>query len=53
MTPEEKERMDYLCQRITVEKDPKVFDDLVRELNELLELKHERIKPEHKANLEQ
>lgn len=51
MTREERERMDYLCQRIAVEKDPKVFDDLVKELNELLERKHERIDPGHKTSL--
>ncbi|HEV3511918.1 MAG TPA: hypothetical protein VGS05_09470 [Candidatus Sulfotelmatobacter sp.] len=52
MTPDEKERMDYLCQRIAVETDPKVFDDLVKELNELLEVKHERIRPGNNANSE-
>jgi hypothetical protein len=50
MTPEERERMDGLCQRIAVEKDPKVFDDLVKELNELLERKHGRIDPGHQSN---
>jgi hypothetical protein len=49
MTPEERERMDYLCKRIAVEKDPETFDRLVKELNDLLEVKHERIHPEHKA----
>ena len=48
MTPEERERMMYLCQLIAVEKDPTVFDQLVLELNELLERKHQRIHPEHK-----
>jgi hypothetical protein len=39
MTPEEKELMNSLCQRIAVEKDPKTFDELVHQLNELLEKK--------------
>ena len=47
MTPEERERMEYLCGRIAVEKDPVTFDKLVQELNELLEAKHQRIHPEH------
>jgi hypothetical protein len=49
MTPEERERMNYLCQRIQEEKDPKIFDELVRELDELMEAKHERIHPEHRT----
>jgi hypothetical protein len=47
MTPEERERMNLLCLRIQDEKDPQTFDRLVRELNELLEVKHGRIHPEH------
>ncbi len=46
MTPEEQERMQYLCQRIAIEKDPQIFDQLVTELNDLLEVKHGRIHPE-------
>jgi len=49
MTPEEQERMEHLCRRIAVEKDPQIFDQLVRELNDLLEIKHGRMHPEHKA----
>jgi hypothetical protein len=48
MSPEEKERMQYLCQRIATEEDPQIFDQLVIELNDLLEVKHVRIHPEHK-----
>jgi hypothetical protein len=48
MTPEETERMYQLCAQI--KKDPKKFDALVRELNDLLEQKHERIHPGHKSN---
>jgi hypothetical protein len=43
MTPEEREYMDRLCERIQVEKDPKLFTLLVDELNQLLEQAHERI----------
>ena len=48
MTPEEREKMNELCKRIQTEKNPQNFDQAVRELNELLEIKHERIHPEHK-----
>jgi hypothetical protein len=51
MTPEERERMEYLCKCIAVEKEPKVFEELVKELNDLLEAKHKRIHPEHKTKL--
>ena len=47
MTTEERERMNWLCNRIQEEKEPNKFDELVRELNDLLEAKHERIHPEH------
>ena len=50
MTPEEREKMNALCERIAVEKVPEKFDELVRELNDLLEQKHERIHPEHKPH---
>lgn len=49
MTPEERERMQQLFQRITVEKDPEIFDQLVKELNDLLEARHARIHPEQKT----
>jgi len=49
MTPEERQRMNWLCLRIQEEKDPKTFHQLVRELTDLLEVKHERIDPEHKT----
>ena len=48
MTPDGKERMSDLCKQIAIEKDPQTFDILVQELNDLLELKHGRIHPEHK-----
>ena len=43
MTPEETLRMNELCKRIQVEKDPSTFDALVYELNELLASKERRI----------
>jgi hypothetical protein len=49
MTPEEREKMDELCRHIQTEKNPEIFDQLVRELNELIEEKHERIHPGHKT----
>jgi hypothetical protein len=48
MTSEETEQMNELCKQIQLEKDPKTFDRLVKELNDLIEIKHERIHPEHK-----
>jgi hypothetical protein len=48
MTPEEKELMDALCKRIAVEQDPKKFDELVFQLNELLEKKEHRLKPDQR-----
>jgi hypothetical protein len=47
MTAEERERMDWLCSRIADEKNPLVFHELLRELNELMEKKRQRIHPEH------
>jgi hypothetical protein len=43
VTPDERERMNWLCLRIQEEKNPKTFDELVHELNELLEDIHGRI----------
>ena len=48
MTSEEREKMNELCRQIQTEKNPEIFDQLVLELNELIEVKHERIHPEHK-----
>lgn len=44
MTPDERERMAILCERIAKEKDPDIFDKLVRELNDLLALKRGRMR---------
>ena len=38
MSPEERQTMNRLCQRIQEEKDSQTFDKLVKELNDLLEL---------------
>jgi protein-tyrosine phosphatase len=43
MTAEERERMNWLCSRIADEKNPSVFHELLRELNELMEKKRQRI----------
>ena len=51
MTPEEREQINYLCKRIESEQDAVTFDRLVKELNDLLEAKHSRIHPEHRAAL--
>jgi hypothetical protein len=50
MTPEERELMNKLCRQIEVEKDPKTFDELVHQLNELLERKEHRLNPEQREN---
>jgi hypothetical protein len=43
MTPEERERMQFLCDRIAKEKDHNEFSKLVQELNDLLERKEHRL----------
>jgi hypothetical protein len=43
MTPKEREHMDRLCERIQVEKNPKLFTMLVEELNQFLERAHQRM----------
>jgi len=50
-SPEERERFVWLCEQVQTEKDPKKFDQYVRELNDLLEAKHGRIHPEHKTKI--
>jgi hypothetical protein len=47
VTPEELERMNWLCNRIQEENEPEVFDKLVAELNNHIEAKHERINAEY------
>jgi hypothetical protein len=43
MTSEEREKMEFLCQQITEERDPAKFDELVLALNELLDANQQRI----------
>jgi hypothetical protein len=43
MTPEERERMNWLCKQIQDETDPKRFGQLIAELNEVLAAKEDRI----------
>jgi hypothetical protein len=43
MTPEERERMHMLCEQIAKEQDHEKFVKLVRELNDLLEHKEDRL----------
>ena len=43
MTPEETERMNWLCKQIQEEKDHKTFSKLVQELDELFEQKEQRL----------
>jgi hypothetical protein len=48
MPLDERERMNELCILIQTEQDPGKFDQLVKELNNLMEVKYERIHTEHK-----
>lgn len=43
MTPDERERMAILCERIAKENSPEKFDQWVEELNDLLRLKARRM----------
>lgn len=49
MTPDERETMNQICIRIQTEKNPQVFEELIRQLNELLDAKRDRIDPERKT----
>jgi hypothetical protein len=42
MNQEERERINQLCPRIITETDPRIFGNLVKELNDLLEALHAR-----------
>jgi len=44
VTPDERERMAILCERIATEQDRQKFTQLVDELNELLDHKDERLR---------
>lgn len=41
MTSEERDKLENLCNRITEEQDPVMFDELVLALNELLDQAHQ------------
>lgn len=43
MTEQEREQMVLLCKRIAEEDDPKIFLQLLRDLNDLLERKKRRL----------
>ena len=43
MTPDERERMNILCQRIAEEKNHSTFTELVEQLNNLLDAKEQRL----------
>lgn len=43
--------MTELCKQIQTEKNPKIFDQLLLELDDLLETAHQRIHPEHKRGV--
>jgi hypothetical protein len=43
MTPEEREQMNRLCERIQMEQDHQQFTKLVTQLNELLSRKERRL----------
>jgi hypothetical protein len=48
MTPDERERMHILCERIAKEQDHDKFVKLVHELNDLLEHKEQRMEDSSK-----
>jgi hypothetical protein len=45
VTPDERERMHILCERIATEQDQEKFSALVSQLNDLLEKKGQRLEP--------
>jgi hypothetical protein len=45
VTPDERERMHTLCERIAKEQDQKKFSELVSQLNDLLDDKGQRLEP--------
>ncbi len=48
MTPDERERMQILCERIATEQDQEIFGELVQELNDLLGRKSHQL--DHPGN---
>jgi hypothetical protein len=49
MTPDERERMAILCERIATEKDQDKYTALVKQLDDLLGDKKRRLKSENKS----
>jgi hypothetical protein len=49
MTPNERDRMAILCERIAKERDLARFAEFVRQLNQILELKLRRLEKTSKA----
>ena len=49
MTPDERERMAILCERIATEKDHGKYTALVKQVNDLLAVKEHRLKAEKKS----
>jgi altronate dehydratase len=50
MTPEERERMHALCERIAKEQNHEKFVKLVQELNDMLEHKEQRLEDPSKQS---
>ena len=50
VTPDERERMTTLCQRIATEQDREKFTQLVKALNDLLSVKDHRLEDKKKKN---
>lgn len=46
MTQEEQDKIMALCRQVAVEKDPKTFNALVAELNDLLKPQHRHLRSE-------
>lgn len=51
MTPEEREELNRLCQKIAVEQDHEVFTNLIQQLTELLSRKDRRHEERDKLKL--
>lgn len=49
MTPEERVHMEYLCERIAVEKDPLKLERLALELNDLISPTLKSVQPKTQA----
>lgn len=52
MTPDEREQMHILCQRLAVEHDRRKFAEYVDQMNELLQRKSDRLQTASKLELQ-